>query len=44
MDIEYIFHPVGGEGEGVKGEKGGSLFYPATSFTVLEYMIICFKI
>ena len=33
-------NPVGGGGDGVKGVDEGSSFYPATSFTLVEFMII----
>ena len=43
--VGQFVHPAGGEGS--KGGKGGglgvSLFQPALSFTVLEYMIIWCK-
>ena len=39
MVISFI-QCSGEGGDGVKEVDGGSLFYPATSFTLLEYMII----
>ncbi len=43
--IGSFVHLVGVDGvKGVDGVRGGSIFQPATSFTILEYMIIWSKI